>query len=90
MAEDRDSIEKEIRLRIDTESNTHHLVEIRGMIERRWRYEDERWVEMDKRLDKIEAEISVYKYAIRFMKAGALTVAAILAFKFGDIKGLWK
>ena len=90
MSEDREKIEQEIRLKIETENNTSELHQIRIMVEDRWKYEDTKWGKLENRLDKIEAEISLYKYAIKFTKAVGLTLAAVLAFKFGDIKGFWK
>lgn len=87
--ENRESLEKQIRLKIETEHNTSDIAALRGMIQDRWSEEDKKWTAMDKRLDKIEAEISIYKFAIKFTKAVGLTIAAVLAFKFGDIKGFW-
>lgn len=87
---DRDQIEKEIRLRIDTDANTEEVRELKERIKERWVKEDAIWAKLDHRLDKIEAELSLYKTLIKFSKAIALTVAALLAFKFGDIKGIWK
>lgn len=85
-----DSQEEEIKLRIETALHQEQIESMSRKIEKRWVYEDKQWTRMDQRLDKIEAELSLYKTVIKFGKAVALTVAAVLAFKFGDIKGFWK
>lgn len=87
---DREKLEQEIRLKIETEHNKREIEELQASINKRWDREDIIWSKLDSRLDRIEAELSLYKTLIKFFKAVALTVAAILAFKFGDIKGIWK
>lgn len=87
---DREKLEQEIRLKIETEHNKRELEELQTLINKRWEREDAIWNKLDARLDRIEAELSLYKTMIKFFKAVGLTLAAILAFKFGDIKGIWK
>jgi len=41
-------------------------------------------------LKEIRDELSLYKTIMKLVRAVGLTLAFILAFKFGDIKGLWK
>jgi hypothetical protein len=46
-------------------------------------------VEEEARLKKIEEHLSFARFIFLFVKALALTVLFVLAFKFGDIKSLW-
>lgn len=41
------------------------------------------------RLKRIEEQLSLTRFIWLVLKAMVLTVAFILAFKFGDIRGLW-
>lgn len=50
----------------------------------------EKDAKFEKRLIKIENEISMYKTVIKTIKAIVMTVLFICAFKFGNISGLWK
>lgn len=42
------------------------------------------------RLEKVEAQISLYKFMINTVKVLGASLLFILAFKFGDVKLLWK
>jgi len=42
------------------------------------------------RLRKIEEQLSVGRFLLFMIKAGVLTVVAVLTLKFGDIVGLWR
>ncbi len=42
------------------------------------------------RLEKVENQISLYKFVINTVKVVGASIVFILAFKFGDIKTLWK
>ena len=44
----------------------------------------------EERLKKIEEHVSLTRNLIMFAKALGYTVVFVLAFKFGDIPGLWK
>lgn len=42
------------------------------------------------RLDKIENQVSLAKNFVLFGKLTALTILAVLTFKFGDVSDIWK
>lgn len=42
------------------------------------------------RLEKVENQISLYKFVINTIKVAGASIIFILAFKFGDVKTLWK
>lgn len=44
----------------------------------------------ERRLQKIEQQLSLGRFLLLFAKAIVLTIVFVLAFKFGDISNLWK
>ena len=51
---------------------------------------DDHIKEENKKLDHIKQQLSLARAMWLFLKAIVLTIAFVLAFKFGDIAGLWK
>jgi uncharacterized membrane protein YjjP (DUF1212 family) len=42
------------------------------------------------KLDKALEQLSLYRFMLMFLKTVGYTLLFVLAFKFGDIKSLWK
>lgn len=45
--------------------------------------------EEEKRLSKIEKQLSLAHFVVLLVKAAVLTVVALLTLKLGDVKSLW-
>lgn len=56
------------------------------LIERQEKFEEK----VVARLDQIESQVSLAKNFMLFGKLSALTVLAVLTFKFGDISDIWR
>ena len=79
-----DGAEREIgRLAGAVESINGHIERVEGKLDKH--IEDE-----NGRLAKITEQLSLGRFVWLTLKAVVLTFAFLLAFKFGDISGLWK
>lgn len=52
--------------------------------------EEEKLEKLHDKIDKALEQLSLYRFAISFIKVLGYSLVALLAFKFGDIKALWK
>ncbi len=71
------------RLEASVEGMTQRLSRIGDKLEEHMKSEE-------RRLRHIEEQLSLARFLWFIIKAVVLTIVAVLAFKFGDVKGLWK